>query len=102
MAKIGGPRKSLISREANPYYHCVSRCVRYAFLCDRDERLPPILERLQIAPRHWLYLNRNVESRFKPLIGATYSVRNVCKRFAKLWVHGIRDCTRYFSSPLIT
>jgi len=58
---------------------------------------PPILKRLDISPKHWLYLSRNFESRFKRLVGSAEVVRQVCAQQNKRWVHGLRDCQRYLS-----
>ncbi len=50
------PRSSLVSLSDTPYYHCISRCVRRAFLCGEDtysgesydHRRDWVVERLQI------------------------------------------------------
>ena len=50
------PRSQIVSLDDTPYYHCVSRCVRRAFLCgeDRysgknfDHRKPWLLDRLTL------------------------------------------------------
>jgi hypothetical protein len=49
------PRSRIISLEDTPYYHCISRCVRRAFLCGKDRysgknfdhRKPWLLSRLK-------------------------------------------------------
>lgn len=62
------------------------------------ENTPPILKRLGISPEHWLYLNRNFESRFKGLVGSAEALRSACRQLDKRWVHGINDCRRYLSA----
>ncbi|WP_444916368.1 hypothetical protein [Microbulbifer sp. JMSA003] len=48
-----------------------------------SQNTPPILERLGISAKHWLYLNRNFESRFKGLVGSAEAVRQACIQLNK-------------------
>ncbi|WP_020146623.1 hypothetical protein [Thioalkalivibrio sp. ALJ15] len=52
-------RKEFVSVETTPYYHCICRCVRCAFLCGEDSysgknyehRRGWVLERLRELPQ---------------------------------------------------
>jgi hypothetical protein len=40
----------------------------------------PVLERLQIDPKHWLYMAHHFESCFKGLVGASHALKAVCRK----------------------
>jgi hypothetical protein len=44
------------------------------------EDQPPILDRLKIDPQHWLYMTQHFESRFKGLVGMSYSLKAACRK----------------------
>jgi hypothetical protein len=39
-----------------------------------------MLERLQIDAQHWLYMTQHFESRFKGLVGMSYSLKAACRK----------------------
>jgi hypothetical protein len=60
------------------------------------ETTPPILEQLNIDPKHWCYLSQNFESQFKSLVSKSYPIKEACQQLGKQWVHGIRACEKVF------
>ena len=60
--------------------------------------LPDILQRLNIDPEHFIYLSRHFESPFKNLVGSAYHVKQACNELGQQWLHGIRQCEKYFPS----
>ena len=42
-----------------------------------DTNTPPLLQRLNISPQHWLELSTNFEDRFKGLVGSRHSLKKL-------------------------
>ncbi len=102
------PRSSLISLAETPYYHCVSRCVRRAFLCGHDKYSGQSYEHR----RQW------VENRLQALAGVfaihlcayavmsnhTHVVVKVNKALAESWssLEVLQRWHRLFKGTLLT
>jgi len=79
---------------------------RSAFFClfltptdsaaNRDPCPPPILERLDIEPKHWLFLTQHFESQIKGLMGTAYKLKQVCKKLGYQRTPGLKNCQTYF------
>ncbi|MBB3170196.1 transposase [Simiduia aestuariiviva] len=57
-----------------------------------DAELPPILERLNIDQKHWIYSATQFESRFKGLVGGVYKLKQVCHKLGYQRVPGLSNC----------
>ena len=62
------------------------------------DKLPGILQRLDMDAKQFIYLTRNFEHPFKNLVGAAHHVRKACESIGQNWVHGMSQCETFFSS----
>jgi REP element-mobilizing transposase RayT len=59
--------------------------------------IPPILNRLQIEPKEWLYLSKHFESPFKGLVGSIHKLKQVCAAFGLKRTPGLSSCKALFT-----
>ncbi|HMM74109.1 MAG TPA: transposase [Gammaproteobacteria bacterium] len=111
------PRSTLVSPSDTPYYHCIGRCVRRAFLCGKDpvsgksfdHRKQRILERLTLLTEvfaielcaYALMSNHyHLVLRLAPEKAAAWTEREVVERWRRLYA-GPPCLTRYLDgAPL--
>ena len=82
------PRKSLVSIEVTPYYHCVSRCVRRAFLCGTDDNGKNFEHRRQWIEDKLLFLGSVFAidvCAFSVMSNHTHTVLHIDQNTAKKW-----------------
>jgi hypothetical protein len=60
------------------------------------QHIPPIVQRLNIEPKYWLYCATQFESRFKGLVGTAYKLKAVCEALGHQRAVGIGACRLLF------
>jgi len=59
--------------------------------------IPPILDRLQIEPKEWLYLSKNFESPFKGLVGSISKLKQACTVLGLKRTPELSHCKVFFT-----
>lgn len=58
--------------------------------------LPPILQRLQIAPEQWLKASSGIEKNFTYAIGPIAKLSELCEALNRRWLRGQRACEQLY------
>ena len=57
---------------------------------------PPVLNRLNISPKHWIYLSTQFESRFKGIVGTAESLKRSWKKFGLIRKQSLKASLELF------
>ena len=60
--------------------------------------LPPLLQRLNIEPQHWLYMTQHFESKFKRFVGTAFRLKQVCESLGYQRTVGLAPCKKFLST----
>ncbi len=58
--------------------------------------IPPVLDRLNIEPKHWLYLTKHFESPFKGMVGSVFKLKQTCIALGYERTPGLQGCKTFF------
>jgi REP element-mobilizing transposase RayT len=102
MPFVGDPRKDMskgLPFELTDYLELLDwtgRIIREDKRGYIPENIPPVLQRLNIEPQHWLYLSRKFESPFKGLVGSVYKLKQACELLGYQRMPGLNSCALFF------
>jgi len=102
MPFIGNPRKNMpvgLPFRLKDYIELVEwtgRIIREDKRGAIPSNLPPILNRINIDPQHWITLTTKFESRFKGLVGCVYSLKRAAQQLGFKRTPGLSACKILF------
>ena len=106
---MGYPRARLVDSTRSGYYHCISRCVRRAFLCGDqydhrrqwlEDRLAELLEVFAIDACGYAIMSNHLHLILKTNPGATrqWSPLEIVRRWVRLFPRGLQRVTQAATS----
>ena len=61
-----------------------------------SNNLPPILERLKMEPKYFLFASQHFESNFKGIVGTYFAMKNLCVHFGYQRIPTVKRCKETF------
>lgn len=83
---------SLVSQDYLELVDWSGRIIREGKRGAIASNLPPILDRLDIEPKHWLFLVTRFESQFKGLVGCAHRLKAAAKQLGYQRTPGLAAC----------
>jgi REP element-mobilizing transposase RayT len=61
------------------------------------QNTPPILQRLNMNSKNWMYLTQHFESKLKGMVGSVYKLRQACEKLGYKRMPGFKSCAQFFT-----